>query len=184
MATEPHITVAGAGILGLWQALTLARDGHRVRLIEQSAEPFAQSASVYAGAMLSPDCEGESAPALVSTLGHEGLALWRENYAGVIANGSLVVAAARDQPDAVRFEKQTKHWQKLRAEDIARLEPELADRFPSGLFFADEAHVVTPDATVETRAACPSTRALRNPRQRSIAASPTSMARVTSPASR
>ncbi len=30
--TSRAITVLGAGILGLWQALTLARAGHRVRL--------------------------------------------------------------------------------------------------------------------------------------------------------
>ena len=32
------ITVVGAGITGLWQALTLARRGHRVRLIERAAD--------------------------------------------------------------------------------------------------------------------------------------------------
>jgi len=31
----PTITVAGAGIVGLWQALTLARRGFSVRLIER-----------------------------------------------------------------------------------------------------------------------------------------------------
>ena len=44
------ITFAGAGITGLWQALTLARRGHRVRLLERAAEPFALAASAYAGA--------------------------------------------------------------------------------------------------------------------------------------
>ena len=53
------ITVVGAGITGLWQALTLARRGHRVRLVERSAEPFADAASAYAGAMLGPFCETE-----------------------------------------------------------------------------------------------------------------------------
>lgn len=140
-----RITVAGAGILGLWQALTLARDGHRVRLIDRSAKPFQLAASIHAGAMLSPDCEGEAAPALVSEQGRRGLELWRATYAGVIPNGSLVVAATRDQPDLTRFEKRTQGWQKLHAEDIAALEPDLSDRFPAALFFADEAHVITPD---------------------------------------
>lgn len=144
--TQHRITVAGAGILGLWQALTLARAGHRVRLIEQSAKPFEFSASLHAGAMLSPGCEGEAAPALVSELGKAGLARWLEAYAGVITNGSLVVAAARDQPDLIRFEKATQGWQKLRTQDLSSLEPELRDRFSGGLFFSSEAHVVTPDA--------------------------------------
>ena len=46
------ITVVGAGIFGLWQALLLARAGHRVRLIERSTEPFKGGASQWAGAMI------------------------------------------------------------------------------------------------------------------------------------
>lgn len=145
MASE-RIVIAGAGILGLWQALTLARAGHRVRLIDQSREPFDNAASTYAGAMLSPGCEGEAAPAIVSELGRLGLALWRKNIPGVVSNGSLVVAAARDQPDLVRFQKMTTGSQLLSAADIAALEPDLAGRFPAALYFSDEAHVVTPDA--------------------------------------
>ena len=141
-----NITVAGAGILGLWQALTLARRGHHVRLIDHSAKPFQSAASSHAGAMLSPDCEGEAAPRIVSELGKRGLELWRATYAGVISNGSLVVAAARDLPDLVRFEKLTNGWQKIPPEDIAALEPDLADRFPVALYFPGEAHVITPDA--------------------------------------
>ena len=34
--TARTITVLGAGILGLWQAYTLARRGYRVRLFEAS----------------------------------------------------------------------------------------------------------------------------------------------------
>ena len=141
-----RITVAGAGVLGLWQALTLARAGHRVRLIDQSAKPFQLAASIHAGAMLSPGCEGESAPAIVSELGRRGLAMWRASFAGVISNGSLVVAASRDLPDLTRFEKLTHGWQKLRTQDIGALEPGLSDRFPAALFFSDEGHVITPDA--------------------------------------
>src|SRR5215813_10963215 len=39
------IAVAGAGIVGLWQALTLAQRGFSVRLIERSPQPFDQVAS-------------------------------------------------------------------------------------------------------------------------------------------
>ena len=66
---QRSITVVGAGITGLWQALTLARRGHRVRLIEQSAEPFARAASRYAGAMLGPYCETEAAAPVIRDLG-------------------------------------------------------------------------------------------------------------------
>ena len=90
------ITVAGAGITGLWQALTLARRGHRVRIVERAAEPFALSASAYAGAMLAPYCETEAAAPVILDLGLEGIRLWRENFQGIATEGTLVVAAARD----------------------------------------------------------------------------------------
>jgi glycine oxidase len=72
----PTITVAGAGIVGLWQALTLARRGFSVRLIERSAEPFAQAASALAGAML-PYCEAERRSQSCASWG-QSLALWRQ----------------------------------------------------------------------------------------------------------
>ena len=60
--TTRTITVLGAGSFGLWQAYALARAGHRVRLLEASAEPFARAASLYGGVMLAPEREGETAP--------------------------------------------------------------------------------------------------------------------------
>ena len=78
------ITVVGAGITGLWQALTLARRGHRVRLLERSSQPFAQAASSFAGAMLAPYCEAEATPPVVHELGLRSLALWRETYPAVV----------------------------------------------------------------------------------------------------
>jgi glycine oxidase len=102
-----RVTVAGAGIIGLWQALTLARRGFGVMLVDREVDPLQHCASRHAGAMLAPWVEAESAPALVRDLGIEGLGLWRETYPGVVNNGSLVVAVARDQPDLIRFAKHT-----------------------------------------------------------------------------
>ena len=71
-------TIVGAGIFGLWQAYLLSRSGHRVRVIDQSVEPFADAASQYAGAMSAPFCEAESAEPVVRVLGFEAAALWRD----------------------------------------------------------------------------------------------------------
>jgi glycine oxidase len=117
-----------------------------VRLVEQSSAPFASAASAYAGVMLAPDCEGEAAPALVTEMGRAGLALWRETYPGVTVAGTLIVAAARDQPELVRFSKVTARHRLLDAEGLAALEPDLAGRFSTGLYFPEEAHMPAPHA--------------------------------------
>ena len=74
------ITVRGAGIAGLWCALTLARRGHAVTLIESSDKPFESACSYYAGAMLAPYCEEEAAEELIRELGLRSIALWRETW--------------------------------------------------------------------------------------------------------
>lgn len=140
LVKKASITVVGAGIIGLWQAYWLARSGHRVRLIEESAEPFLRSSSRWAGAMIAPECEAESAPPLVRDLGRESLAIWRETYPALVENGTLVLAQSRDAADLVRFGKLTEGHEAVDAARIADLEPDLGGRFERGLYFADEAH--------------------------------------------
>lgn len=135
------VTVAGAGILGLWQALTLARAGHRVTLVEKSEEPFADAASRWAGAMLAPDCEAEAAPRIVRDLGRRSVSLWQSVDPGLAVNGTLVVAAARDAAELKRFASLTERHRTLDAGAIAALEPALAGRFSQALLYPDEAHM-------------------------------------------
>lgn len=141
MTDKPDIVVVGAGIVGLWQALLLTRAGYRVALCEQSAEPFVASASQWAGAMLAPDCEAESAPAIVRTQGHAALAMWRAVYASVTNAGTLVVANARDDAELNRFLRMTSGGTAVSGDALADLEPELAPRIARALYFADEAHM-------------------------------------------
>ena len=88
-ASSRSITVLGAGILGLWQALILARAGHRVRLVEASTEPFTDCASLYAAVMLAPDREAENAPAMLRQLGRESVGLWKGFYPQLRANENV-----------------------------------------------------------------------------------------------
>ncbi|MDX2288069.1 MAG: FAD-dependent oxidoreductase [Hyphomicrobiaceae bacterium] len=136
------VSVIGAGILGLWQALVFARAGYAVTLRDRSPDPLATSASSYAGAMLAPDCEAEAAPAVVRRLGHRGLALWRAEYPGLVQAGSLVVAPTRDRAELVRFARLTAGHQDLDEAGLAALEPGLAGRYARALYFPAEAHVV------------------------------------------
>jgi len=138
---KPSITVVGAGITGLWQALTLARRGFSVRLIERSAEPFADAASSYGGAMLGPYCEGEGAEPVIRDLGLRSVALWKQTYPGLVGNGTLVVAGARDRAELSRFARMTEGFDKLDAEELDALEPGLEGRFAAGLYYPGEAHL-------------------------------------------
>jgi glycine oxidase len=144
--TPRSITVVGAGILGMWQALTLARRGHRVRLLEATPEPFAHAASLYAAVMLAPEREAETAPPMLRELGRKGVALWRAVYPELICAGSLVVAGARDRVELDRFAKRTQGHESLDAKALKSLEPDLEGRFSSALFFREEAHMPAPAA--------------------------------------
>jgi glycine oxidase len=135
------IAVRGAGVVGLWQALTLAQRGHDVTLIERSRVPFSFGCSLYAGAMLAPDCEKESAEASIRELGHRGLALWRETYPGTAADGTLVVALNRDRAELDRFARMTEGHLRLSPAELAVYEPALTDRFAGALYYADEGHL-------------------------------------------
>lgn len=148
-----RITVLGAGIFGTWQALTLARAGLRVRLIEQTSAALEKSASVYAGAMLAPYCEAEASEPHLVELGARGLALWQREQAGVVWNGTLVVASHRDRPELVRFARATTSHEQVDRARLAELEPHLGERFSGGLFYPREGHVVPHEALRILRAA-------------------------------
>jgi glycine oxidase len=141
MPKTEHIAIRGAGVVGLWQALTLARRGHKVTLCERSPVPFAHGCSLYAGAMLAPNCEKESAEPMVRELGRRGLALWRNTYPGAIANCTLVVALKRDRAELDRFARMTEGHQRLSPAELASAEPALIDRFAGALYYAEEGHL-------------------------------------------
>jgi glycine oxidase len=91
--------------------------------------------------MLAPRCEEESAEAIVRDLGQRGIALWRETYSGTEANGTLVVALARDRAELDRFARMTGGHERLSPAELAALEPGLGDRFAGALFYPEEAHL-------------------------------------------
>lgn len=147
-----QITIVGAGIFGLWQAYELARRGHAVTLREAMPEAESGGSSRFAGAMLAPYCEAEAAPEVVKQLGLEGLELWKAAFGHVAQNGSLVVAAARDLTELRRFARLTEGHRIVDQSEIGALEPDLAGRFGSGLFFPSEGHVSTRQALAALRA--------------------------------
>ncbi len=134
------IEVVGSGIAGLCAALVFAERGCQVRVVSASDGPDADCCSWWAGGMLAPWCEMESAEPLIETLGIESMKFWRKFEPSPARNGTLVLANARDFPDLRRFSRRTTNWSWLDGSTVSKLEPDLAGRFTRGLFFAEEAH--------------------------------------------
>jgi len=62
------------------------------------------------------------------------------------SNGSLVVAATRERGDFERFARRTQSHRLIDANELGAMEPDLAGRFTSALYFPDEAHMPAPAA--------------------------------------
>ena len=134
------ITIAGAGLAGLACAYALARRGGAVRVFERADTLGAASASRYAGGMLAPWCERESAEDTVVSLGSRAFDWWAR-ITPVHRRGTLVVAPRRDRTEVARFARRTSAYREVSGAEIGALEPALAGRFDRGLFFPEEAHL-------------------------------------------
>jgi glycine oxidase len=135
-----NVAIVGSGVMGLTAAHQLALRGASVTIYDRRREA-GRGCSWWAGGMLALWCEMESAEPLIGDLGLESLAYWREYFPNVINKGSLVVAPPRDTPDLKRFAARTSHFEIIDGPRIAALEPDLAGRFETGLFFKEEAHL-------------------------------------------
>ena len=139
-----RVEVVGAGVAGLTVAFELARQGAaqglRVELVERRPRA-GLGCSRYAGGMIAPWCELESAEPIVATLGVEALEFWTKDIPVATVAGSLVVAPARDRAELVDFARRAQNFEELDAAGVAGLEGDLASRFDSALYFASEAHL-------------------------------------------
>ncbi|WP_444666261.1 FAD-dependent oxidoreductase [Cereibacter changlensis] len=137
--TDHHIL--GAGVMGLCTAVELARRGASVTVHDPLGLPGPHQCSWWAGGMLAPRCEGETAEEVVVSEGLKAVDWWQAQGAEVTRNGTLVVALGRDRAELDRFARRTTGHSLLSAEEVAEIEPLLAGRFSRGLFFAEEAHL-------------------------------------------
>ena len=135
-----QVSVIGAGVAGLACALELAERGVAVELLER-AEHVGAGCSGFAGGMLAPWCEQESAGPLIARLGAESLSWWRERFPATVVNGTLLIAHGRDAGELMQFARRTSHFEWLSEAQIAALEPDLGRRFAHGLYFAQEGHL-------------------------------------------
>lgn len=135
------VTIVGAGVVGLCVGTELRARGASVTIIDQSDAPGPRACSWWAGGMLAPWCEGESAEEPVVRLGQEAAGWWGRHAGNVQTNGTLVLALGRDQAELKRFGRRTSHFEAVDGQQIGALEPDLANQFSKGLYFADEAHL-------------------------------------------
>lgn len=135
-----RVRIVGGGVAGLTCAHAFARRGAQVTLVERKSAT-GQGCSWYAGGMLAPWCERESAEPIIAELGFESLDYWRDAVPDVPNEGSLVLAPPRDLPDLKRFSRRTQGYEWVDGTGIAALEPDLQGRFDQGLFFPTEAHL-------------------------------------------
>ena len=137
-----RVVIIGAGVAGLSVASEiLARGGVEILIIDRAPGTGPAQCSWWAGGMLAPWCERESAEQAVMDLGATAADWWARRTSSLVRNGTLVVAPARDRAELDRFGRRTCNFRRIDADAIATLEPDLAGRFREALFFPDEAHL-------------------------------------------
>ncbi|WP_428929009.1 glycine oxidase ThiO [Marinibacterium sp. SX1] len=144
-----RVTILGAGVAGLCVAHELAGRGVDLRIVDPAGGPGEGACSWWAGGMLAPDCEGETAAEPVIRLGRDAAGWWQAAGAEVTPSGTLVLALGRDRQELDRFARRTANHRLLDGAGVAALEPDLAGRFGRGLHFPDEAHL-SPRAALAT----------------------------------
>ncbi len=145
------VTILGAGVCGLTIATEIVARGGTVRLHDPAGGPGSHGCSWWAGGMLAPHCERDSAEEPVVRLGFESADWWDRHTGGVTRKGSLVVALGRDRNELKRFARRTEGFAELDSTGVAALEPDLADRTAGALYFESEAHLSPQDAVVSLR---------------------------------
>ena len=142
MSQTRNIAIRGAGVVGLWQALTLARRGHKVTLCERSPVPFAHACSLYAGAMLAPNCEKESAELdRARSWPPRPRALARRPIPARSPTARSSWRSSATAPSSTASRRMTEGHQRLSPAELAEAEPALVDRFAGALYYAEEGHL-------------------------------------------
>lgn len=136
-----RVSIVGAGVAGMTCAVEFAERGVLTEVFEQADSFGPHSCSWYAGGMLAPWCECDHSAGLVATLGERSIEWWKQRIPGLVQQGSLVLAHGRHISELVALSRRTTRYEWLDAGGIGELEPALANRFPKGLFFRDEAHI-------------------------------------------
>ena len=133
--------VLGGGVAGLCVATELAARNVEVKIFDPAIRPGPHGCSWWAGGMLAPFCEGETAEEPVVRLGRQAAAWWERQGVTVHRRGTLVLTLGRDRRELDRFARRVPEHEVLDAAGLAALEPDLAGRFDRALHVPAEAHL-------------------------------------------
>jgi len=133
--------VLGAGVAGLCVAAELVGQGCNVTVFDPVPRPGPHGCSWWAGGMLAPFCESETAEEPVVRLGQEAAGWWERQGVDVTRQGTLVLTLGRDRRELDRFGRRVAGHQSLDAKGLAALEPDLDGRFDRALHIPGEAHL-------------------------------------------
>jgi len=146
------VTIRGAGVAGLCVAAELMARDVAVTLRDPVPEPGPHGCSWWAGGMLAPHCEGATAEEPVVRLGQEAADWWAAQGVDVIRRGSLVVTLERDRRELEVFGRRTRGHRLISGDELAAIEPHIADRHDRALLFETEAHIDPRAALAHLRA--------------------------------
>lgn len=151
-----HIGIAGAGLIGRLMAWQLLREGHRVTLFDRDTMQGEAAAGRVAAAMLAPYSELVSCERDIFDWGVSSMQRWpallqqlkqdTDRDVFLQRQGSIVVAHSQDQPYLDHFNQllrsrasdQLSAISFLDQQQLAKLEPELAQHFKAATFLSDE----------------------------------------------
>ncbi|WP_435979302.1 FAD-dependent oxidoreductase [Psychrobacter sp. DM4] len=139
------ITIIGSGVVGLTCADMLIDAGCQVQVITASTGVDESACSWWAGGMLAPYCEMESAEPLIGELSGISMRYW-QSFCKYNAdceytdNGTVVISPNRDQNMLKHFAQKTQQWKKLGAKQLHDLEP-ILHQHQDALFYPTEAHI-------------------------------------------
>lgn len=134
-------SVLGAGVAGLCVATELVARGHEVTIFDPAARPGPHGCSWWAGGMLAPFCEGETAEEPVVRLGQKAADWWERQGATVARRGTVVLTLGRDRRELDRFARRVQRHERLDVAALAEMEPDLDGRFDRALHIPGEAHL-------------------------------------------
>ena len=152
--TTAPVLILGAGLMGRLLAVSLARAGHPVRIVDAGPPDGSGAAAHVAAAMLAPLAESAVTEPNVVMMGQYAVPRWQQIIATLDQPvffqqaGTLILWHRQDAPQAQRFRALLAATgqavpslptpQVLDSRTLAEREPAVAERFHQGLYLPDE----------------------------------------------